>query len=69
MALDRGDPPNPGKYFLNLKYTKCSQWISSEHLVFDLGRLELTVVTGQFGLLYRQVYRKVSKQASMKASK
>ena len=29
----------------------------------DLGRLELT---GQFGILYRQVYRKVSKQASCK---
>ena len=35
----------------------------------DLGRLELTVVTGQFGLRYRQVYRKVSKQASKHASK
>ena len=29
----------------------------------DLGRLELT---GQLGILYRQVYRKVSKQASCK---
>ena len=35
----------------------------------DLGRLELTVVTGQFGLRYRQVYRKVGKQASKHASK
>ena len=35
----------------------------------DFGRLELTVVTGQFGLRYRQVYRKVSKQASKHASK
>ena len=35
----------------------------------DLGRLELTVVTGQFGLLYRQVYRKVSKQACKQACK
>ena len=34
----------------------------------DLGWLELTVVTGQFGLLYRQVYRKVSKQASKQTS-
>ena len=51
MALDRVDPPNPGKY----RNRKCSQWKSSGHLVCDLGRLELTVVTGQFGLLYRQV--------------
>ena len=32
----------------------------------DLGRLELT---GQLGILYRQVYRKVSKQACKQASK
>ena len=64
MALDRGDPPNPGKYILNLKETKCSHWKSSGPQVCDLGWLELTVVTGQFGFLYRQVYRKVSKQAS-----
>ena len=32
----------------------------------DLGRLELT---GQFGILYRQVYRKVSKQGCKQASK
>ena len=38
-------------------------------LVWELGRLELTVVTGQFGLPYRQVYWKVSKQASNHASK
>ena len=64
MALDRGDPPNPGKYIL-----KCSQWKSSGQLMCDLGRLELTVVTGQFGLLYRQSYRKVSKQACKQLSK
>ena len=64
MALDRVDPPNPGKY----RNRKCSQWKSSGHLVCDLGRLELTVVTGQFGLLYRQVYRKVSKQACKQAN-
>ena len=34
----------------------------------DLGQLELTVTTGHFGLLYRQVYGKVSKQASKQAS-
>ena len=62
--MNRGDPHNPGKYILN---SKCSQWKSS--LVCELGRLELTVVTSQFGLLYRQVYWKVSKQASNHASK
>ena len=35
----------------------------------DLGRLELTVVTGQFSILHRQVYRKVSKQVCRQASK
>ena len=34
-----------------------------------LGRLELSVIIGQFGILCRQAYRKVCKQASMKASK
>ena len=29
----------------------------------------MTVVTGQFSILYRQVYRKVSKRASMQVSK
>ena len=61
MALERGDPPNPGKYILNLKWTEGSQWKSSGHVVCDLVRLEVTVVTGQYCLLYRQVYRKVSK--------
>ena len=45
------------------------QWKSSGHLVCDLGRLKLTVVTGQFGHLYRQLYRKVSKQTSVQSSK
>ena len=32
--------------------------------MWDLGRLELTVSPGQFGLLFRQVCKKISKQAS-----
>ena len=36
--------------------------------MWNLGWLELTVVSGQFGLLYRQVYRKVNKQASKQTS-
>ena len=31
--------------------------------MYDLGRLELTVISGQFGLLCREAYRKESKQA------
>ena len=50
---------------IELKLTKYSQWKLSGWLVCDLGRLELTVSRGQFGRLCRQVYRKVSKQASM----
>ena len=42
---------------------------SGGHLECDLGRLELTVVTGQFSILYRQVYSKVKKQASKQAGK
>ena len=34
----------------------------------ELGWFELTVVTGQFGLLYRQVHRKASKQTSMQVN-
>ena len=34
----------------------------------DLGFLELTDSKGQFGCLYRQVYRKESKHASKQAS-
>ena len=68
MALHRGDLSQPGKFIINLKLTKYSQWKSSGWLVYDLGRMELTVITGQFGLLCREAYRKVSKQASMEAS-
>ena len=68
MALDRRDPSYPGKYIINLKLTKYSRWKSSGWLVYDLGRLELIVIAGQFGLLCREAYRKVSKQASMEAS-
>ena len=51
-----------------LKLTKYSWWKSSGWLVHDLGQLELTVIAGQFGLLYREAYRKISKEASMEAS-
>ena len=53
VALDRRDPPNPGKYILNLKLTKYCHWKLSG-LVCDLGRLELIVITRQFGFLCRQ---------------
>ena len=33
--------------------------------MYDLGRLEIIVIAGQFGLLCREAYRKVSKQASI----
>ena len=66
MALHRRNPPYTGKYIINLKLT--SWWELSERLVCDLGRLELTVSTGQFGLLCRKVYRKVSKHASKQAT-
>ena len=62
MALHRRDPSHPGQYIMNLKLTKYCQWKSSGWLVYDLGRL--TVIVGQFGLLCREAYRKVSKQAS-----
>ena len=68
MALLRRDPSHPGKYIMNVKLTKYSRWKSSGWLVYDLGRLELIVISGQFGLLCREAYRKVSKQASMEAS-
>ena len=51
--------------FDNLKLTKYSRWKLSGCVLWDLGRLELTVSRGQFGRLCRQVYMKVSKQASM----
>ena len=66
--MHRRDPSQPGKYIINLKLTMYSQWKSSGWLVYDLGRLELTVIAGQFGLLCREAYRKVSKKASMEAS-
>ena len=57
MALHRRDPSNPGKYIINLKLAKYSQWNLSGWLVCDLGWLELTVS--------RQTY---SKQASRPVS-
>ena len=52
VTLDRGDPPNQGKYnILNLKQTKYSWWKISGWLVCNLGWLELTVITGWVGLL------------------
>ena len=68
MALHRRDPSHHGKYIINLKLIKYSQWKSSGGLVYDLDRLELTVIGEQFGLLCREAYRKLSKQASMEAS-
>ena len=55
--------------FDNLKLTKYRWWEKSGGLLCDSGQLELTVITGQFGLLCRQVYKKVSNQASNQASK
>ena len=69
MALHGRDPPYLGKCIINLKLTKYSRWKLSGWLVCDLGCLELTDSRGQFGRLYRQVYRKESKQASMQVSK
>ena len=40
-------------------YAHVISFRKSGHLVCDLGRLELTVVTGQFSILYRQVFMKV----------
>ena len=68
MALHRRDLSHLGKYIINLKLTKHSRWKSSGWLVYDLGWLKLTVIAGQFGLLCREAYRKVSKQASMEAN-
>ena len=51
-----------------MKMSKYSRWKLSGWLVCDLGRLELTVITAQFCLLYGQVYRKGSKQACKQAS-
>ena len=60
MALNREDPTNPGKYIMT-KY--------SRRKLSDLAQLELIVIVGKFGFLCRQVYRKVSKQVCMQASK
>ena len=68
VALHRRDPSHPGKYIINFKLTKYSWWKSSGWLVYDLGRLELTVIAGQFGLQCRETNREVSKQARMEAS-
>ena len=69
MALHRRDPPYLGKYIINLKLSKYSRWKLSGWVFWDLGWLELTVSRGQFGSLCRQVYREVSKQASMQVNK
>ena len=52
----------------NSKLTKYRRSKSSGWLVYDLDRLELTVIAGQFDLLCREAYWKVSKQTSMEAS-
>ena len=52
---------------LYLKLTKYSWWKLSLWLMWDLRQLEFTVITGQFGLLCRQIC-KVSKQVSMQES-
>ena len=59
---------HPNRASISLKLTMYSWQKSSGWLVYDLGRLEFTVIAGQFGLLCREAYRKVSKQASMEAS-
>ena len=53
VALDRGDPPNLGKYILNLKLSKYSWWKLSGWLVYDFLQFELTAIIGRFGLLCR----------------
>ena len=69
MALDRGHPPNLGKYtyIINLKLTTYSWRKISGGLVCDFWQLELPVITEQIGLLCRQDYLKESKQASKHA--
>ena len=67
--MHRRDPSHPGKYIINLKLTMYSRWKSSGWLMYDLSQLKLTDIAGQFGLLCWEAYRKVSKQASMGASK
>ena len=55
-------------HIINLKLTKYSRWKSSGWLVYDLGQFELNGIAGQFGLLCREAYRKVSKQSSIEGS-
>ena len=71
MALHRRDPPHAGRYIINLKLAKYSRWKLCGWPVCDLVWLELTVITGQFDVLFRQAYRKVTarKQRSMQVSK
>ena len=71
MALHVRDPSHPGMYIINLKLTNYSRWKLGGWPVCDLELLELTVITGQFDLLCRQAYRKVTvrKQRSMQVSK
>ena len=52
VALHRRDPLYPGKYIINLKFTKYNNWWKlSGGIVWDLGQLELTVSKGQLGRL------------------
>ena len=71
LTLHRRDRTCLSKYIINLKLTKYSRWKLSGWLVFNLVWLELTVITGQFDVLFRQAYRKVTarKQRSMQVSK
>ena len=60
MAFDRENPLNMVKYVIEIDQVKSveNMWMAS----FHLRQLELTVLTGQFGLIYWQViYTKVSK--------
>ena len=67
VALHRRDPSHLDN-IINSKFTKYGLWKSSGWLVYDFDWLELTVIAGQFGLLCRDAYKKVSKQVSMEAS-
>ena len=69
VALHRRGPLYLGKYILNFKLTKYNRWKLSGWLEWEYGWLGLTVSPGQFGLLCRQVYMKVSKQGSKQVCK
>ena len=58
-------PFNNEKYIINLKLTKYSWWKSSGWLVYDLSRLELTVI-GKY--VSKQAWKLAIKQASMQVS-